>query len=66
MTKLQNRNKHHKKNPYSQIINPIHHLEKTVEDLDKENDRLQSKVMLLTVLSVVLAATSILIAIFVR
>jgi len=27
---------HHKQNPYSQIINLIHHLEKTVEELDKK------------------------------
>ena len=55
--------KHRKNNPYSQIINPIHHLEHTVEELDKENDRLQNKVMYLTVLSVLLAATSLLIAV---
>jgi predicted RNase H-like nuclease (RuvC/YqgF family) len=58
--------KHRKATPYSQIINPIHHLEKTVEKLDKENDRLQNKVMILTMLSTLLAATSIVIALFVR
>jgi nitrate/nitrite-specific signal transduction histidine kinase len=58
--------KHHSssKRTYAQIINPIHHLERTVYKLDHENDRLQMRVMLLSILSVVLAIAGIVLALF--
>ncbi|MDQ3123898.1 MAG: hypothetical protein M3Q14_04425 [bacterium] len=55
---------HSKVRAYAQIINPIHHLERTIEILDKENDRLQQRVFLLGVFSVVLAITGVLLALF--
>lgn len=53
-----------KQNSYTQIINPIHHLERMIEKNDQENDKLQAKLMLLTILSVFLAFAGILLAIF--
>jgi predicted nucleic acid-binding Zn ribbon protein len=53
-----------KRRRYAQIINPIHHLERTVEMLDKENDRLQRWVMILSLLSVLLATVGIMLAVF--
>jgi len=49
---------------YAQIINPIHHLERMIERNDRENDQLQAKLMLLTILSVFLAFAGILLALF--
>ncbi len=63
MTK--HKRKHHKKRrSYAQIINPIHHLERMIEKNEQENDRLQAKLMLLTILSVFLAFAGILLALF--
>jgi hypothetical protein len=56
--------KKHTKRSYAQIINPIHHLERTIELLDHENDRLQYRVMLLSIMSVLLAITGIMLALF--
>lgn len=53
-----------RKSSYAQIINPIHHLERMIETNDRENDKLQAKLMLLTILSVFLAFAGILLAIF--
>lgn len=60
------RKKKSKKRPasYAQIINPIHHLERMIEKNDQENDKLQAKLMLLTILSVFLAFAGILLALF--
>lgn len=58
------RKKTKKKSTYAQLINPIHHLERMIETNDRENDRLQAKLMLLTILSVFLAFAGILLAIF--
>lgn len=54
----------YKRRSYAQIINPIHHLERTVYKLDHENDRLQFQVMILSILSVLLAVAGILLALF--
>jgi hypothetical protein len=58
------RQRSNKKRSYAQIINPIHHLERTIELLDKENDRLQRWVMILSLLSVLLATVGIMLAVF--
>ncbi|MBA2279232.1 hypothetical protein H0V99_02205 [Candidatus Saccharibacteria bacterium] len=55
--------KHHKHRSYAQILNPIHHLERTIELLDRDNDRLQQRVLLLSILSVLLAIAGILFAV---
>jgi hypothetical protein len=49
---------------YREIINPIHHLERVIETLDQENDHLQQRVLLLSILSVILAVIGILLALF--
>lgn len=49
---------------YAQIINPIHHLERMIQKNDKENDRSQAKILLLTILSVILAGVGIFLALF--
>lgn len=49
---------------YAQIINPIHHLERMIVESEQENSRLQAKLTLLTILSVVLALAGILLALF--
>ncbi len=56
--------KHRRKRTYAEIINPIHHLERTVEKLDRENDRLQRWVILLSVMSVMLATVGIFLVVF--
>ena len=59
--KKQPRRQWHQK--YYQIINPINHLERKIERIDKENDRLQYRVLLLSILSVALAVLGILMAV---
>jgi hypothetical protein len=54
----------YRRRSYAQIINPIHHLERTIELLDRENDKLQYRVMLLSIMSVLLAVLGIFLAIF--
>ncbi len=56
----------HKTKSYAQIINPIHHLEKTMIKLDAENDKLQKRTILLSFLSLVLAVLSIILALSAR
>jgi len=61
MTKKHTRQRLHQK--YYEIINPIHHLERTIERIDAENDRLQHRVFLLSMLSVTLTILGILLAV---
>jgi hypothetical protein len=63
-TKQKKHHRSHSKRSYAQIINPIHHLERTIELLDRENDRLQYRVMLLSIMSVLLAVAGIFLAVF--
>lgn len=56
--------KHRRKRTYAEVINPIHHLERTIEMLDKENDRLQRWIMLLSIMSILLATVGIFLAVF--
>ncbi|MDQ3064665.1 MAG: hypothetical protein M3Q36_00115 [bacterium] len=52
----------HRHKKYYQILSPLHHLERKIETLDKENDRLQQRVLMLSLISVLLAVTGILLA----
>ena len=61
MTKMTSK---HRSKQSHKGINPFRHLEKKIEDVDRENDRLQAKVLLLSVLSVVLAVAGIMLALF--
>lgn len=61
---MKSTNRRKTKTSYAQIINPIHHLERMIQKNDKENDRLQAKILLLTILSVILACIGIVLAIF--